>query len=472
VADNILIISDLHLGEDLKPATGNTPLHHLAMLERELEAFLDHHRKVRRDGRPWHLIINGDMVDFQSVCVLPEKGDEVSAADEHVYGLGSRPKAGRRKMLRVFERHPGVFRALARFVGKGNRVSIIVGNHDAEFHWPVVQETFKKGVAGLWGEHPSSRHPGAAGAEAIEAAIEFHPWFYFQENLLWVEHGHQYDDYCSFDYVLDPVEPAREEVVLSVGAASFRYVTNHIQGTDPHQLEAWDFLGFVKFFVLSRGPRQMLQLARGYLGMSGKMLGLWSAFTGRGAGGGRGLSHRERLRALASRNQLSEDTLVAVDNLRQKPVMTDLLRLMMTLMLDRVLLGGAVALLALIFVFALPWAWALLAVCGTLAGAWGAGALLERTRGTTDPQENMKTKPAKIRRHVSAPFVVFGHSHHPVAQPLDGGGMYFNTGTWVGAERPGLLHAFTHVVIHHDKEGPKAALCQWREGRSIAYRPT
>ncbi|HKA87261.1 MAG TPA: metallophosphoesterase [Haliangiales bacterium] len=472
MAENILIISDLHLGEDLKPATGRAPLHHLAMLERELESFLDHHRKCRRDGKPWHLIINGDMVDFQSVCVLPEDGDEVSEPDEHVYGLGTRPKAARRKMLRVLERHPGVFRALAHFIAKGNRVSIVVGNHDAEFHWPVAQETFKKGIAALWAEHPSSRKPGAAGADAVEAGIEFHPWFYFQENLVWVEHGHQYDDYCSFDYVLNPVEPAREEVVLSVGAASFRYVTNHIEGSDPHQLESWDFLGFFRFFVLSRGPRQMWRLAKGYLGMAAKMLGLRRALTDPGVGEARRRTHRERLRALAARHKLSEATLVAVDELRHKPVVTNLLRLMMTLMLDRVLLGAAAAVLALVFLFALPWIWALVAVGGTLAGTWLAGALLERTRGTTDPHESMRQKPPEIRRHVSAPFVVFGHSHQPVAQPLDGGGMYFNTGTWVAVERPGLLHSFTHVVIQNDKEGPKAALHQWRDGRSTAYRPT
>jgi UDP-2,3-diacylglucosamine pyrophosphatase LpxH len=471
VADNILIISDLHLGEDLKPAMAQAPLPYLTILERELPAFLDHHRKIRRDGRPWHLIVNGDMVDFQSVCLLPEDGDE-SDPEERVYGLGTRPKAARRKMVRVLERHAGVFRALARFIAVGNRLSIVVGNHDAEFHWPVVQEAFVAGVASLWAEHPSARKPGAASPDEIAARIEFHPWFFFQENCVWVEHGHQYDDYCSFDYVLNPVEPKRDEVVLSVGAASFRYVTNHVEGSDPHQLEQWDFLGFVKFFVLSRGPREMVRLARGYVGMAARMLGLRRTLAGPGVGEARGRAHRERLRALAPRYHLSEDTLVAVDDLRRRPVVTNLVRLMMALMLDRLILGAAAAVLALVFLFALPWAWALVAVGGTLAATWTAGAVLERTRGTTDPHDTMKTKPAEIRRHVTAPFVVFGHSHQPVAEPLAGGGMYFNTGTWVAVERPGLLHSFTHVVIHHDKEGPKAALHQWRDGRSIAYRPT
>jgi hypothetical protein len=68
--------------------------------------------------------------------------------------------------------------------------------------------------------------------------------------------------------------------------------------------------------------------------------------------------------------------------------------------------------------------------------------------------------------HGPPPFVVFGHSHNPVALPLDNGGWYFNTGTWLAAEKPGLLRAFTHVMIRHAEDGLRGALCQWRDGKS------
>ena len=73
---NLLIISDLHLGEDLKPATKSGYLHHVPMLERQLTSFLEHYRRYRRDGRPWELIVNGDMVDFISGRVLDSMGIE------------------------------------------------------------------------------------------------------------------------------------------------------------------------------------------------------------------------------------------------------------------------------------------------------------------------------------------------------------------------------------------------------------
>src|SRR5262249_39146430 len=165
---NILVISDLHLGEDLKPATKTGYLPHMPLLERELESFLDHYRKSRRDGRPWELIINGDMVDFLSVCLFPE-GEE-GDPDDKVWGLGTTASAAQRKMERVLARHAGVFRALARFIGAGNKLGIVAGNHDVEFHWPVVQETFKKGVAAIWASEKAARRPAALGSADIEAA--------------------------------------------------------------------------------------------------------------------------------------------------------------------------------------------------------------------------------------------------------------------------------------------------------------
>ena len=62
-----------HLGEDLRPGGANVSyLRHLVRLERELENFLKHHTEQRVDERPWCLVVNGDMVDFMSVMILPD----------------------------------------------------------------------------------------------------------------------------------------------------------------------------------------------------------------------------------------------------------------------------------------------------------------------------------------------------------------------------------------------------------------
>src|SRR5262249_43491478 len=138
---NILVISDLHLGEDLRPGVANlSHLRHLVKLERALEAFLTHHTRERLDGKPWTLVVNGDMVDFLAVQMMPEAGDEADD-EERLYGLGFDEVCSQKKLERVIVRHTGVFSRLAEFVGAGNELVIVVGNHDPEFHYPRVQRT-------------------------------------------------------------------------------------------------------------------------------------------------------------------------------------------------------------------------------------------------------------------------------------------------------------------------------------------
>ena len=235
---NILVISDLHLGEDLRPSgTDLSYLRHLAQLESELEAFLLHHTATRLHDRPWRLVVNGDMVDFMSMMILPDDGSDTDDEDEdRRFGLGFGERQSQRKMERVLSRHHRVFSALAGFVAAGNELTIVVGNHDVEFHYPSVQRTLVEALARM-----------ADGAEGFASRIEFCPWFYYERDLIYIEHGHQYDEYCSFDYLLHPVaEPPRarkskSRIALSVAHAGMRYFANQIAHYNPHTAEAWGF---------------------------------------------------------------------------------------------------------------------------------------------------------------------------------------------------------------------------------------
>jgi hypothetical protein len=124
----------------------------------------------------------------------------------------------------------------------------------------------------------------------------------------------------------------------------------------------------------------------------------------------------------------------------------------------------------MVFALALPWSWAIGAVLGTIGIATLASRYLERGRESLDPTARMQQVTQEILRRVRARFVVFGHTHAPLAVPLADGGMYFNTGTWVqhGEPVPGTAnaHAFTHVMIRHEDTGPVAALCEWKDGAS------
>jgi UDP-2,3-diacylglucosamine pyrophosphatase LpxH len=463
---NILVISDLHLGEDIKPFTGVGYLRHVARLEKELENFIDHYTRTRHDGRPWRLVINGDMVDFMSICLMPTEEDGGSE-EERRFGLGSGPLQTKIKLEKVVQRHPGVFRKLARFVAAGNELVIVSGNHDVEFHWSVVQEAFKDAL-----------HRFACEALGIEAdeetraafvgAISFHPWFYYERGIVYVEHGHQYDETCSFDYILNPEAPKKQDgILLSIGSSAMRYLCNLIPDLNPHGHESWTVLGYMRWAV-GLGLRGMARLAYYYCLMLWRILGVWRELREKALDLRRRGEHDERLKQLAARYELDEKLLRDLESLKKPMMMRDIAGIAQTFFLDRAALMISGVIFSLIALFWAPGWWKLV-VPAMMVGCWIIDGMLARRRDI-DPAKKLARVPAAIARLVAAPFVVFGHSHEPVAQPLDAGAWYFNTGTWVPAERPGLLRSFTHLLIRRGEDGPRAQLCQWRNGGSAAYQ--
>ncbi len=139
-------------------------------------------------------------------------------------------------------------------------------------------------------------------------------------------------------------------------------------------------------------------------------------------------------------------------------------------MVDRIMINLGVLLVAIFAVLSLP------VVTGIAAtgAAIGTSRLLvhwaKRVR-RIDPEIGMSLIPEHIMRHVDARYVVFGHTHEPVAMQLGGGRWYYNTGTWVPSRKPGVLRAFTHLVIRHGNSGQVATLCQWRDGASREFTP-
>src|SRR5437867_4396822 len=92
VEPNLLVVSDLHLGSDLQEIHSTSALRGLAQLDRDLGAFLDYYLGHREGGRPWRLVIAGDLVDFIGMAIRPAGGEQprTSLTPEEVEnGLGS-----------------------------------------------------------------------------------------------------------------------------------------------------------------------------------------------------------------------------------------------------------------------------------------------------------------------------------------------------------------------------------------------
>jgi UDP-2,3-diacylglucosamine pyrophosphatase LpxH len=469
---NTLVLSDLHLGEDLAPTATEATRLHVDIVERQLVQFLRHYTRRREDGRPWRLVFNGDLIDFLAITIGPEHPDfaflsACPSPEEHKYGLRRTPKSAVAVVEAVARRHADVFRALARFLASGNRLDVVCGNHDLELTWPAVQAAFRAGIAGAWSALPDGQRDGAVRADQLAGRVEFHPWFFYDRGAVWIEHGHQYDECCSYEHQLDPRRPGGDDIVMNVDNAGARYVNNRVADAE----ESWSMLGYLRFGA-GLGVRGFFRLALAYSKFLAAMIAAWRHGRARpSAMQERRDSHLARLRQLAERWDMPEETLLALDGARRPPVVGHLRRLLSTLMLDRILLYSGAFLVALASVIWLRMPYAAAVAAGALFGSLAAVRVLNRDR-LHHPGHFMPEASAHIHGKVDVRFVVFGHSHEPRAEAVGTDGkMYFNTGTWVPNGKPGILRSFTHVIVRHRESGPTAQLCQWRDGMSRSFTP-
>ena len=454
-AENILIVSDLHFGEELLPGASAERKRAIELGATAFCEFLRHHAVRRRDGRRWRLVIAGDLFDFMSVVIPGSKERPAKTRDERLYGLGRSAKSGVPRMRMICDNQRPVLGALARFAAAGHRIDIVVGNHDVELLVPEV-------AAELLGQIAD------AGADPrAMSRIGIVPWFVYLPGVAWIEHGHVYDEGCSFEFNLAPMDPKDGNLIFNADYAAVRYLGMASPEIDPHGIESWSFWGYMQYTMgsgLRSGSRIWIGYAR-FVTSLFRARRLHNSFKRRDR---RRREHRTRIASVAAAGGVPLDNAMAIDRLSRAPLTASLRRLGRLLMLDRfgLILGVALTVIAMLIV--LPFGWALLGIAASCAAA----AAISRWLGThlVTSQLPMRAIPQRIRKQVDAPVVVFGHTHDPRWQPLRSGGLYVNAGTWLPATRPGLRRSFTHVMIQPRPDGPPITeLRQWREGTSQPF---
>jgi UDP-2,3-diacylglucosamine pyrophosphatase LpxH len=247
---NLLVVSDLHLSAGLDLESGKFSRMEDFFFDDAFARFLQYHQEVRGQprfgGRPWLLIINGDLFDFLQVISLPEEGrmlqtvkgvgrhDQLSS-NEWRYGLGTMGTESEWKLKQIARGHQRFFAALGRFVAHGNHIAIVRGNHDVELHWPRVRERF---VTELKRAYTRERlvlddDPPVTSADC-RARVHFYPWFYHEPGRVYVEHGGQYEAANRFRDYLNPVMPDSPEYIeLPWGSLFVRYLFNKLEDVHP-----------------------------------------------------------------------------------------------------------------------------------------------------------------------------------------------------------------------------------------------
>jgi hypothetical protein len=256
---NLLAVSDIHLGSDLKPGLKyDRP----RSADPALVSFLEWHAAHRPAGKPWRLILNGDIVDFVAITLVPEQEAFSISAEERELGLApSEPKCVW-KLRRTAERHPAVFDALAKFIQKGNSIHIIRGNHDAEWRWPAVQAEFRRILLERLGLTSS------ASRRRFERVIEFHAWFYLEPGFFYAEHGHAHDVYSvQSDFFAEHGGAlAQQEMQLSLSSKVLRYFVNRYteQVELADDVDAWGLKEYLDWVLKAGNP---LRIAADYFVM-------------------------------------------------------------------------------------------------------------------------------------------------------------------------------------------------------------
>ena len=247
----LIVISDLHLSVGYNEKTGRYSRNEDFLFDEEFKRFLEYLQKAKSPKK--HLIIAGDLFDFLQV-----DGDKVRELYKDVktkesykkwrgpfknkitkrekkFGLGTEEDKTVWKLGVIAKGHNVFFQALGNFLSKGNRLSIITGNHDIELYWEEVQKALKDRIANLSENTSMTEQQQQQKKESIKALIDFYPWFYYDKShKAYIEHGNQYDPLNSFQYFLCPLfEHASDKLWLPFGSFFVRYFFNKLEISNP-----------------------------------------------------------------------------------------------------------------------------------------------------------------------------------------------------------------------------------------------
>ncbi len=446
-ARRLLILSDLHLGRDCKAITGFESMSRPdPSFDQAFVDLLGHYTSGRESE--WRLILAGDFIDFVEVVVVPDEGGPGNllltfdiSKEERAYGLGSEAERAVVKLEMTLNYHRRFFVALADFIRAGGEVVFLRGNHDVEMHWRKVQRVFRRRLGEL---AYRNRTDGLdldqllEQRSAFQQRIEFAPWCYLEPGRIYVEHGHQYDTYCSFDHQLYPVSPSNpRRIDTPLFVFAMRYFVNMMTDFSPHSIQGWTFRNYYEW-LRAKGPAGALYTMRMAGGAVGRAVWYAVQFT-IGRVGRYSQEHAKRLADEAVRFDVSAERLRAVDALRVTPITRNLPELLRLLFLDRVLLVLVSLVLVFVVLVVFDRVWT------QLAGVALVGLAAYRFNQRLAPRRFLVPGPKQaqaavdIARGLDVPVVVMGHSHVRRMADLGDGRQYVNTGCWL-PPAPGREH--------------------------------
>lgn len=488
---DVVVLSDLHLGEGLKEPPARYSVMEEFFCDRAFARLLEHLQQ-RYTGRPeqLELVLNGDVFDFLAVGRVPDEQEAERrgfdlAATELRFGLNPSEAKSVYKLDVIAAGHPEFFAALARFVGAGHTVRILRGNHDLELYFKAVRNRLRSHL---------SRTPGGPSETAARQRVRFHQWFYLQPGRLYIEHGNQYEPSNSIRYPLHPLirwrnRPRKKhEDILDypLGSLFVRYFYNRIRRVDPYTPNVVSFEQYMEFIrrynlvTLGRIARDHYPFFVGALRPAAP------------AGRSRSSQAEDQQQDVEFQQVEAEKALPRgvhrlLHRLAAHPLAASkiaLVQQMLRPVVKRLLLVsglglGSLYIWLLIFnlIQATPWLAenvfgkaSLLAVFAVLTLAalfWLGNRLAARLRRQTDQTiDRCATAAERIVELTDVRLVLMGHTHTVDYRRIAGGrAVYANSGTWTHVDDPWrdlVPNSRRNTLLY--VRGDEVQVCRWDDG--------
>lgn len=371
------------------------------------------------------LVFNGDLFDFDAGRVLHGKVmfEDLPRSEPVSVDL----------MRRMLNEHGAFVTALGRWLSSGHEITFIAGNHDPQLGFEGVQRVVRE------------RLSLAAGHPRFAEAIRFRSWFHHTDDGIHIEHGNQYDPYCSFRYPMRPLVPPRRghdrEIAPTVGSITFRLLGARLGTMNPHFDDSWDMsaVEYARHWI------------KHYLTSDHSLAWPWLA-------GSFGIVHQTWL----GRDSGSEDRFdrnvdaaareVGVDpervsrhaKLFSPPADEVLHKVIREFYVDRLVLGALSVAAVLVPVFVRNRK-AVGAAVGS-AMLMAAYELALPSRGLDDNYRRIAARARDVAEIYNPRAVVFGHTH--VAYSFwEEGVLYANSGTW----SPAIIDVESGEMGSHEK---------------------
>jgi UDP-2,3-diacylglucosamine pyrophosphatase LpxH len=232
VGDQILVVSDLHLGCGREPRTSRFWRRENFFWDTEFRRFLEYH--LERKNPPGLLVLNGDIIDFVRIMSVPfypsefrrwrkdlknlqypgttDRLESSIRGEERRFGLRTNELKSVWRIQRVIRGHPEFFNALGGWIVRGGRIVFVKGNHDLELYWPLVRKAIQRAIKG-----------GLYGVKFTDNGVRI-------ENL-YIEHGHRFESVTAV-YGGETTKNG-DEINLPPASVISRFLVNKLEVIEP-----------------------------------------------------------------------------------------------------------------------------------------------------------------------------------------------------------------------------------------------